>query len=222
MSQSHSGEFRTRKTNISSMKSIFIGHFSHQTPSSPLFIITLSLLPSFPLFLSLSLFLSHRGELPSWRQRQLYTRNVIRRSRLHKTVITRHCYRVSVSLIFAFSFSLPPFFSPSFPPTIPLSLSFKPWCTNDCSGKDTIYHLFAVVFHSGSSCSSGHYTACVRAEECRQIAPQDAKERFNGNGWIYFDDDQLDYISKSELLEMMSPLSISASTVYILFYTCGA
>ena len=105
---------------------------------------------------------------------------------------------------------------------IPLSLSFKPWCTNDCSGKDTIYHLFAVVFHSGSSCSSGHYTACVRAEECRQIAPQDAKERFNGNRWIYFDDDQLDYISKSELLEMMSPLSISASTVYILFYTCGA
>lgn len=105
---------------------------------------------------------------------------------------------------------------------IPLSLSFEPWCTNDCSGKDTIYQLFAVVFHSGSSCSSGHYTACVRGKECRQVAPQDAKERFDGNRWIYFDDDQLDYISQSELLEMMSPLSVSASTVYILFYTCSA
>jgi ubiquitin C-terminal hydrolase len=105
---------------------------------------------------------------------------------------------------------------------IPLSLSFKPWCTNDCSGKDSIYQLFAVVFHSGSSCSSGHYTACIRGKECRQVAPQDAKERFDGNGWIYFDDDQLDYMSQSELLEMMSPLSISASTVYILFYTCNA
>ena len=104
---------------------------------------------------------------------------------------------------------------------IPLSLSFKPWCTNDCSGKDRIYQLFAVVFHSGSSCSSGHYTACVRGKECRHLAPQDAKERFDGNGWIYFDDDQLDYISQSELLEMMSPLSNSASTVYILFYTCN-
>ena len=103
---------------------------------------------------------------------------------------------------------------------IPLSLSFKPWCTNDCSHKDRIYQLFAVVFHSGSSCSSGHYTACVQGKECRQLVPQEAKERFNGNGWIYFDDDQLDYISQSELLEMMSPLSNSASTVYILFYTC--
>ena len=105
---------------------------------------------------------------------------------------------------------------------IPLSLSFKPWCTNDCSGKDRIYQLFAVVFHSGSTCSSGHYTACVRGKECRQLAPHDAKERFDGNGWIYFDDDQLDYISQSELLEMMSPLSNSASTVYILFYICNA
>ena len=105
---------------------------------------------------------------------------------------------------------------------IPLSLSFKPWCTHDCSGKDRIYQLFAVVFHSGSSCSSGHYTACIRGSECGQVAPQDAKDKFNGNGWIYFDDDQLDYISQSELLEMMSPLSNSASTVYILFYTCSA
>ena len=104
---------------------------------------------------------------------------------------------------------------------IPLSLSFKPWCTSDCSSKDRIYQLFAVVFHSGSSCSSGHYTACIRGKECCQLAPQDAKERFNGNGWIYFDDDQLDYVSQSELLEMMSPLSNSASTVYILFYTCN-
>ena len=104
---------------------------------------------------------------------------------------------------------------------VPLSLSFKPWCTNDCTGKDTVYQLFAVVFHSGSSCSSGHYTACVRGKECRQLAPHEAKEQFDNSGWIYFDDDQLDYINQSELLEMISPLSNNASTAYILFYTCN-
>ena len=103
---------------------------------------------------------------------------------------------------------------------IPLSISFKPWCTEDCDGRDRVYQLFAVVFHSGSSCSSGHYTACVRDKECRRQAPKGAEEEFKGNKWIYFDDDQLDFISQSELLEMMSPLSNNASTVYILFYTC--
>ena len=105
---------------------------------------------------------------------------------------------------------------------IPLSLSFRPWCTDDCNSKERIYQLFGVVFHSGSSCGSGHYTACVRGKECRQIAPLEARERLDGNGWIYFDDDQLDYISQSEFLEMMSPLSNSASTVYIVFYRCNA
>ena len=103
---------------------------------------------------------------------------------------------------------------------IPLSLSFRPWCTEDCRGRDTVYHLFAVVFHSGSSCSSGHYTACVRGKECGQLAPKEVRGRFEDNGWIYFDDDQIDFVSQSELLDMMSPLSNNASTVYILFYTC--
>ena len=103
---------------------------------------------------------------------------------------------------------------------IPLSLSFEPWCTRDCQQKDQIYQLFAVVLHSGSSCSSGHYTACVRGRECKQLAPKEAKKRFDDNEWIYFDDDQINYINQSELLDMMSPLSSGASTVYILFYTC--
>ena len=101
---------------------------------------------------------------------------------------------------------------------IPLSLSFKPWCTDDCNGRDRVYQLFAVVFHSGSSCSSGHYTTCVRGRECGQVSSGE----INSNRWIYFDDDQLDFISQSELLEMMSPLSNNASTVYILFYRCNS
>ena len=104
---------------------------------------------------------------------------------------------------------------------VPLSLSFKPWCTSDCNGRDRVYQLYAIVFHSGSSCGSGHYTACVRGKECKKVAPKEAEERFGDGGWVYFDDDQLEFISQSELLEMMSPLSSSASTVYILFYTCN-
>lgn len=99
---------------------------------------------------------------------------------------------------------------------IPLSLCLKPWCTDDCKDRDRIYELFSVVFHSGTSCSSGHYTSCVRAKECLAIAPSGA--HIEQDKWLYFDDDLVEYLPQHKLLEMLSPLSNDSCTPYILFY----
>ena len=98
----------------------------------------------------------------------------------------------------------------------PVSLCMSPWCTHECTNKNQLYELFAVVFHSGSSCSSGHYTTCVRSKECHllqtEVKGQDRAD------WIYFDDDTVDTISQSEMLAMLSPLALGSTTAYILFY----
>ena len=99
---------------------------------------------------------------------------------------------------------------------VPLSLCLKPWCTNDCKNKERIYELFSVVFHSGTSCSSGHYTSCVRAKECVSVAPSEAQ--IEQDQWLYFDDDLVEYLPQHKLLEMLSPLSNDSCTPYILFY----
>lgn len=99
---------------------------------------------------------------------------------------------------------------------IPLTLSLHPWCSPHCTGKDRLYELFAVVFHSGSTCHSGHYTACVRAEESPamllQVAEHIACE------WVYFNDDDVGYLSQPEVLDLLSPLSTGSTTAYILLY----
>ena len=99
---------------------------------------------------------------------------------------------------------------------IPATLRFKPWCLDTCTNKDRVYHLFAVVFHYGSTCRSGHYTTCVRAQEC---FPMQTQSNVKGDGiWFYFDDDRVEGVSQSELLDMLSPLSSGSRTAYILFY----
>ena len=97
---------------------------------------------------------------------------------------------------------------------VPVAFRFRPWCLDTCTNKDQLYHLFAVVFHYGSSCHSGHYTTCVRAQECLIMQTQ-----FTRNAtWFYFDDDGVECVSQGELLEMLSPLSTGSHTAYILFY----
>lgn len=101
---------------------------------------------------------------------------------------------------------------------VPLTLSFSTWCTQECQRKDQIYHLFAVVFHTGSSCSSGHYTSCVRGRECRSVAgPDIAKCVENDSDWVHFDDELVELITQQDLMDMLSPLT--SSTAYILFYS---
>ena len=104
---------------------------------------------------------------------------------------------------------------------VPTSLCFSTWCTPDCHNRNKMYHLFAVVFHTGSSCSSGHYTACVRGRECIDLLPPfvDGKVIHEKGSWFYFDDEVVEILTTEELLNMLSPLTPSALTAYILFYT---
>ena len=102
---------------------------------------------------------------------------------------------------------------------VPLSLCFRAWCTQDCPGRDRTYQLFAVVFHTGSSCSSGHYTACVRGRECISVVPPSVASWItNDYNWLHFDDEVVELVTQEELLDMLSPLT-TTSTAYILFYT---
>ena len=100
---------------------------------------------------------------------------------------------------------------------VPTSLCFSAWCSQDCPDRNMMYHLFAVVFHMGSSCSSGHYTACVRVSECRDLFPpfMDSER----GSWFYFDDEIVKVFTMEEVLGMLSPLTPSTQTAYILLYT---
>lgn len=101
---------------------------------------------------------------------------------------------------------------------VPLTLCFSAWCTEDCSRRDELYHLVAVVFHTGSSCSTGHYTACVRGKECQIDASPVVSEWIGtGTNWVEFDDEVVTLITQETLMDMLSPLT--PSTAYILFYS---
>ncbi len=102
---------------------------------------------------------------------------------------------------------------------VPLTLNFKPWTTEDCKRREKVYTLFAIVFHSGSSCTSGHYTTCVRGNEALKVTCDKDTEQYC-NSWLYFDDENVELISQNEVCSMLSPLSDQSSTAYILFYTC--
>ena len=103
---------------------------------------------------------------------------------------------------------------------IPLVLQFSSWCTEDCVRREDLYHLIAVVFHTGSSCSTGHYTACVRGKECRlSRSPAVTDWIKTDTHWVEFDDEVVAVISQEELLDKLSPLT--PSTAYMLFYSVG-
>ena len=80
-----------------------------------------------------------------------------------------------------------------------------------------MYQLFAVVFHMGSSCSSGHYTVSVRARECRMVSPALSEQVKGDSDWVEFDDEVVEVVSQEELMAKLSPLT--PSTAYILFYS---
>lgn len=101
---------------------------------------------------------------------------------------------------------------------VPLTLCFSAWCTPDCPRREVVYQLFAAVFHTGSSCSSGHYTVCVRGRECRSVGSQAAANWISDDrNWVEFDDEVVEVLSQQELMDKLSPLT--PSTAYILFYS---
>ncbi len=99
---------------------------------------------------------------------------------------------------------------------IPLTLSLNAWTSVDCPDRDRMYELFAAVFHSGTTCSSGHYTTYVRASECHNLLSEvKGQEK---QQWILFNDDVVQNVSQRDLLSFLSPLANTSSTAYILFY----
>lgn len=93
---------------------------------------------------------------------------------------------------------------------IPTTLCFKQWTNQSCKDKDSLYKLQGVILHTGASCGSGHYTAIVDVG---------GKMRNKDNWeWVWFDDEKVTCLSHDQLLQMISPLSNSESTPYILFY----
>lgn len=105
--------------------------------------------------------------------------------------------------------------------SIPLTLCFEHWATAKCPRADRMYHLFAVIFHSGSTCTSGHYTACIRADECAPKAGscEQDKASTTAGQWFFFDDEVVEKMRQEQLLNLISPLTVGSNTPYILFYT---
>ena len=98
---------------------------------------------------------------------------------------------------------------------IPLHLSFLQWCLPSDSSTQKMYELYAIVLHTGSSCTSGHYTTVVKATYSSHPPSQST------SNWLLFNDDRTTLLTQKSFLSMISPLSTSSSSSpYILFYTC--
>lgn len=103
---------------------------------------------------------------------------------------------------------------------IPLNLSFSQWCLpsySSTSMAQLMYELYAVVLHTGSSCTSGHYTTIVKttySSSSSSLPPSHTQT------WTLFNDEQTTRLSQKSFDKMISPLSSSSSSSpYILFYT---
>jgi ubiquitin C-terminal hydrolase len=114
---------------------------------------------------------------------------------------------------------------------IPEKFSLERWCMRKCPTKGNVYCLYAVVFHTGVSISSGHYTTAVLSSVCH---PPDSlppvRDQFVGDPmqlgrgehtakpspfWYYFDDEKVSILEQKHFTKM---LLSSSKTPYILFY----
>ena len=119
---------------------------------------------------------------------------------------------------------------------IPEKFSLERWCMRKCPTKGNVYRLYAVVFHTGVSISSGHYTTAVLSSVCHPpksemaTTPLSSQEQFTTsqvpsdkgedvtrptNVWYYFDDEKVTVLEQKHFAKM---LLSSSKTPYILFY----
>lgn len=74
------------------------------------------------------------------------------------------------------------------------------------------YSLYAVIYHTGTSTTHGHYSCAVRLpqEDCLNI--------LNEPSWAHFDDHIVSIVSHTRVLSTLSSETQGSSTAYILFY----
>lgn len=113
----------------------------------------------------------------------------------------------------------------------PFSIALARWCTDTCAYKDVSLDLIAIVFHSGASSFSGHYTVFVRksfvdgSQTGKDVQGAANDEDMQGiddssqrKDWIKFDDSTVTYWSHQKIADLMSPLSQLTSTAFMLLY----
>ena len=82
------------------------------------------------------------------------------------------------------------------------------------------YELYAVLYHTGSSTTFGHYTCAVRipSSESENDQSEERADRQIAPSWALFDDDHVRPLTHEHVMRSISSTSTSASTAYILFY----
>ena len=91
----------------------------------------------------------------------------------------------------------------------PFRTQFAQWCDPQCPQRDQAYSLFGIIMHTGSSSFGGHYTAYVRTARLGEDGEHE---------WVLLDDDLAKAFSQAAVAQRMSPLSISFTTSFLLFY----
>jgi ubiquitin C-terminal hydrolase len=93
----------------------------------------------------------------------------------------------------------------------PQHLDLTRWAKKSEPGRSkSRYELSAIIFHSGQSSLSGHYTFYARTP-----IPGDPH---GTTAWAFFDDETVEFVTDDYIHGLLAPFSKSRATAYILFY----
>jgi len=102
----------------------------------------------------------------------------------------------------------------SSPVPAPSKIRFEQWCSQSCQHRNSLYELFAIIFHTGNSAGSGHYVSYIKVSN--QI---DALHDNKGKAeWLKFDDIDVRYVTHQHVMELLTPFTKSKDTAYLIFY----
>ena len=122
---------------------------------------------------------------------------------------------------------------------IPSSLRLARWARTDCSHRERLYRLRAVVVHKGMTTVSGHYVCYVRTTVTEAgpaltstlppplpspaLPPTPTPHTADTPsprepGWLLLDDSMVTHVAPEAMSAVLVPLGPVSSTPYLLFY----